>query len=158
MDDFLYIIIGILWVVYSLYTSKQKKERRRALEEQRKAGGPVVQPKRSIIEEFLDPEGSKPEITEDEYSREIFQGGTMEEREAEVLETFVENQSLETIEEEVSAAYFEQQYRARARVDTVMPDRVQPMIAEEEFADNQEEEFDLRKAVIYAEILNPRYV
>jgi len=140
------------------YTSKQKKERQRALEEQRKAGGPVVQPKRSIIEEFLDPEGSKPETTADEYSGDYYPSGSLEQSEAEVLESFVENQSLEKIEEEVSAAYFEQQYLARARVETVMPDRVLPMIAEEEFADNPEEEFDLRKAVIYAEILNPRYV
>ena len=70
-----------------------------------------------------------------------------------------ENESLEKIEEEVSASYFEQQYNLRARVDTVKPDRVHPAFAEEDepIAD-VDEDFDLRKAVIYAEVLNPRYI
>lgn len=160
MDDFLYIIIGILWVVYSLYTNKQKQQKKRMMEEQRRQGGsPETAPRRSLLEELLDAEVKLPEpvaeAAEEQYIPEYT--STVEDRSAESI--VPENESLEKIEEEVSASYFEQQYNLRARVDTVKPDRVHPAFVEEEAAiADIDEDFDLRKAVIYAEILNPRYI
>ena len=160
MDDFLYIIIGILWVVYSLYTNKQKQQKKRMMEEQRRqVEVPEAAPRRSLLEELLDAEVKLPEpiveAEEEQYEPEY--NNTVEAWSAENI--VPENESLEKIEEEVSASYFEQQYNLRARVDTVKPDRVHPAFSEEdeEMADF-DEDFDLRKAVIYSEVLNPRYI
>jgi hypothetical protein len=166
MDDFLYIIIGIIWVVYSLYANKQKQQKKRMLEEQRRQqqAGEVVQDgpsrPRSIIEQILDPD---PEVITPEA--EYYEEETSP-QEAYSYETPDNNtpapayQSLESVAEEISANYFENQYASRK---------------EENYYDNKEmsesanytgvkeqddllEEFDLRKAVIYSEILNPRYI
>ncbi|MBW6491149.1 MAG: hypothetical protein K0B15_08145 [Lentimicrobium sp.] len=161
MDDYLYIIIGILWVVYSLYNNKQKQQKKRLLEEQRRNQpfpGPETVKPRSIFDKFLDPEPELPEPdTEvfDEYKDE--KPYSFEIPEAEPYKS--ENQSLETITDEVSSSYFDKQYASRA--DMAYYDKREMAESTHNIApliDELSEEFDLRKAVIYSEILNPRYI
>lgn len=166
MDDFLYIIIGIVWVVYSLYSNKQKQQKKRLMEEQRKSQPsslPEQQRPRSIFDQLLDPDPQIPEpITEpiseplDEYP-DPTNSYTPEIPKNKPYKPEYEN--LETIKDEVSASYFENQYDSRGGMsyydNRVMAESTHnevPLL--EEFS----EEFDLRKAVIYAEILNPRYI
>ncbi|HAH57277.1 MAG: hypothetical protein KUL83_06330 [Lentimicrobium sp.] len=156
MEDFLFIIIGIVWLVYSFYNSKQKAQRKQA-EKQARSNGPATPtpvPKRSFLEELLDPEPPvvRPVVDPEEAWEESYSPA----QEAEML---AEAQSLEKIEEEYTDSYFERQYADRNRVSETerVIERVteEPVILVEEII---EEEFDLRKAVIYAEILNPRYI
>lgn len=162
MDDFLYIIVGILWVVYSLYTNKQKQQKKKLLEEQRKNQPLPTQETakpRTIFEQILDPEPVLPEPVaemvseydnnEQNYSFEI----------PETEPYTPEYQSLETITDEVSSTYFDKQYADRAK-DSYYDKRemaesthnISPLM------DELTEEFDVRKAIIYSEILNPRYI
>lgn len=166
MDDFLYILIGIIWVVYSLYANKQKQQKKRVLEEQRRQqqSGDVVQQEpsrpRSIIEQILDPE---PEVitSEAEYYEE-----ETSPQEAYSYETSDHKtpapayQSLESLTEEVSANYFENQYATRKEENYYDNKEMSESAnyAGEKEQDDLLEEFDLRKAVIYSEILNPRYI
>lgn len=160
MDDFLYIIIGIIWVVYSLYTNKQKQDKKRAMRDAR-SGAPQAEtpPVRSLLEEILmgelRPPQPRPEAEEEHYEPEY--RPTIEANSSETIVTEAESQ--EEIREEVSASYFETQYANRKSGDDV--ERVTQkhiLIEEDENMHETEAEFDLKTAVIYAEILNPRYV
>lgn len=162
MDDFIYIIIGIVWVVYSLYSSKQKQQKKREMEAQRK-GQPlpdtVQQKPRSLIEQLLDPENklSPPStVAYDEYE------DTVEPTFTEISEDYSyrpEYQTLEVIKDEISADYFENQYVSRG--ETNYYDERKELVASHDEVpqlDDLMEEFDLRKAVIFSEILNPKYI
>lgn len=161
MDNFLYIIIGIVWLAYSFYSNNQKKQRMKAEQEARKSGQPVVPPPartRTLLEELLDPQPPvvvPPAEAEEEWVQpEVF--FPVDARSAEVIQP--EAQSLERIVEEVSESYFEQQYAERNRkkddIRVIQPEEVAPVNIVEYIVDD---DFDLRRAVIFSEILNPRY-
>ena len=162
MDNFLYIIIGIVWVVYSLYTSKQKQEKKRQMEAQRK-GQPLPEPgpqkPRSMLEQLLDPDNkfSNPTaVPYDEYE------DTMESDLPEFSEEqsyMSEYQPLEIIQHEISDDYFENQYLTRG--ETNYYDKMETLVASHDevpLVEELVEEFDLRKAVIFSEILKPKYI
>ncbi|MDX9909767.1 MAG: hypothetical protein RBS23_09925 [Mariniphaga sp.] len=159
MEDFLFIIIGVVWLAYSFYNSKQKAQRKQAEQQARKSGPvtPTPAPRRSFLEELLDPQPpvvrpivEPEEVWEEPSTFYPVQGVEMVQPEA---------RTLEKIEEEFTESYFERQYAERNRVSETerVIERVEeaPLILVEDII---EEEFDLRKAVIYAEILNPRYI
>lgn len=163
MDDFLYILIGIVWVVYSLYNNKQKQDRKKAARELSETSRPVppARPKRSLFEEILMGEvlqvPEPQEVTIEPPVKEFTRKATAEE--VDVRKT--EAQSLEYITEEVPADYFDQQYTDRkeekskvALFDDNTKSEAESNEQEFEIAGN----FDLKTAVIYAEILNPRYI
>jgi hypothetical protein len=182
MDDFLYIIIGIVWVVYSLYSNKQKQQKKRLMEEQRKSQPsplPEQQQPRSIFEQLLDPEPDMPEPTTETITQPFTEPLTQPINkpargpfddylnptsyyapEISGNESYrPENQSLETIKEEISASYFENQYETRGEMNYYDQRKMAESTHNEvPFLEEHAEEFDLRKAVIYAEILNPRYI
>lgn len=160
MDDFLYIIIGVLWVAYSLYSNKQKQDKKKAAREAQ--GGHTNQeppPVRSLLEEILmgelKPVQRAPEIEAEEWEPEYV--NTPEAASLETIKT--EAESLEVISDEVPANYFEKEYAGRKE------EHSDNFRAEKETDDETEEKgseivgnFDIRVAVIYAEILNPRYI
>lgn len=162
MDNFIYIIVGIIWVVYSLYTNKQKQQKKQQMEAQRKNQPPPVagpQKPRSLLEQLLDPESelSAPATVDyDEYE------DTMDPTFAEFSEDqpYVPlYQSSEVVREEVPTDYFESQYETRGEVNYY--DNRETLVASHDEVPILEElieEFDLRKAVIYSEILNPKYI
>ena len=162
MDNFLYIIIGIVWVVYSLYTSKQKQQKKREMDAQRKSQplpGPEPQRPRSLLEQLLDPEHKFTEpaaVAYEEY----------EDTEEPILSEYSdehsymsEYQPLEEIKSEISADYFENQYASRGEMDYY--GKREALVASHEEVTQKEdlvEEFDIRKAIIYSEILKPKYI
>ncbi len=159
MDNFLYIIIGIVWVVYSLYTSKQKQQKKREMEAQLKGqphSEPVHQKPRSIIEQLLDPDHEfsvPPAVPYDEYEDAV------EPIPARNISVFPKNKSLEVIKDEVNEDYFENQYLSRG--ETNYYDTREKLAASQDVIPMMEdlvEDFDLRKAVIFSEILNPKYI
>ena len=159
MEDFLFIIIGIVWLVYSFYNSKQKAQRKQAAQQARKNSPetPVPAPPRSFLEELLDPQ--PPVIQPTIEPEEGWEEPTTFYPVADEVTIRPEAQSLETIEEEISESYFDRQYAERNRVNenqrVIQRVEAAPEMLVEEIID---EEFDLRKAVIYTEILNPRYI
>ncbi|HLN52244.1 MAG TPA: hypothetical protein VK212_00960 [Lentimicrobium sp.] len=182
MDDLIYIILAIGWLAWTLYSNKVKQERKRAeqaemqrrmqekraAEQQSPAPGPtynmpenkippvIAQPGRSILEEIFGEEVIiKEEAEQEEYVPEIDERGWQ----AKMKEyTNVEQGSLEVIKEEVPSDYFEKQYAKR---NSTVEQSVKSEIGkqQEEFLiDELMEEFDLKKALIYSEILRAPYV
>jgi hypothetical protein len=164
MDDFLYIIIGVIWVAYSLYSNKQKQDRKKAAREAQQGNAPqqaAPPPRRSFLEEILmgemRPEAAPHEPEEDEYEPEFEPQQVM--TSSEKIKT--EAQSLETITEEVPANYFEHQYATRKdEAGNITEGKAVSMEEDEneEFSMENDRGFDLKTAVVYAEILNPRYI
>ena len=185
MDDILYIILGVAWVAWSLYSNKIKQEKkkaekaemerqaleRRAIEAQtgtlvhqsaeysnpvNEVPPVVVKPGRSILEEIFGDEFT----IKEEAEEEIFTPEVDEKSWQNKMKDYakVENSSLEDITEEVSADYFEKQYSQRSKPEVQVVAKKKPV---EEVAfqlDELSEEFNLRKAVIYSEILRAPYV
>ncbi len=208
MDDFLYIILGIAWLAYSLYTNKQKLDKKRAEREAQMRGGtpqshdidedyqrtedeyrkaeddyrravdeprPHVEtprrqetthrrpeeeymplPKKTLFDElFGDQSSPYQEAEEETYIPEINEQ-TWQKKMSEYAG--VEAASMEEIKDEVPLDYFTRQYEevyksADHRVINSMQDY-------EEYYQIQEvqEDFDLKKAVIYSTILRAPYV
>lgn len=173
MDDFLYILLGIAWLGWSFYSNKQKMDKKRAeqAEQQRRAQmgtpksdekpyipPPVYEPtpQRSILDElFGDQIPNRPEAEEETYIPDIDEQ-SWEKKMTEYKKT--EAQSQEEIREEVSSDYFTRQYAERniPEDQRVVNDR--PDYEEVESLEESQEEFDLKKAVIYSEVLRAPYI
>lgn len=175
MDDFLYIIIGVIWVIYSLYSNKQKQDKKRAMRDAQTQGGAPPQeiPRpRSFLEEILMGDVNQPqplydEVEEFEEVKEVekvkkAEGGHKYKSMADTYNAktrSVESGSLEKIVEEVPLSYFDNQYAMRNRGESVeRMDQNQILKEDEEISHERVGYFDLKTAVIYAEILNLRYV
>ncbi len=161
MDDILYILIGVAWVAYSLYSNKQKQDRKKAAREnQGVPQTPEPRPVRSILEEILLGGEVKPLLQpeETELEEEIEPEYKPVTAKTANTRTETEAKSLEVIVDEVPANYFEKEYAGRK-------DNNEEVAWIKKETDNETEEwsftiagdFDIKKAVIYAEILNPRY-
>lgn len=165
MDDILYIILGIAWIAFTVYSNKQKAEKKRADQMQRppeQDDSPVEPPNqpipaRNIFEEiFNEPQPAIPEAEPEVYIPEVPEPlygnktAKYQEKEAE---------SLEEIKPEVSVNYFEDHYKSgykneeshRVLIDIQREE-------EDELKTEITEEFDLRKAVLFSEILRAPYV
>lgn len=183
MDDFLYIIIGIGWLVWTVYTNKKKldrkreeAERRRALENTTRTQQPYTQSEtgelptpvnryepvkppqnrgKSVLDEIFgeylpheeaEPETYIPEIDEKTWQRKMNEYSRNE------------AESLEEIKEEVQPDYFSKIYSKEYK--PVTQDIREEQQHEEERGVNTEihEDFDIKKAVIYNEILRAPYI
>ena len=165
MDDYLYIIIGIVWVVYSLYSNKQKQAKKKLMEEQRKSQPnqsnrvPEPQRPRSILEQLLNPEPELPEPQPVDYDDYVDDEEANMVEMPEIKHYKPEYQTREIIRDEVSADYFDSQYASRGETNYYDSREVLASAYNEEIL--QEDlhlEFDLRKAVIFSEILKPKYI
>ncbi len=171
MDDFIYFLLVIGWLGYSFYKQSEKKKRQQAARNIEQQAGTM-------------PEQSTPVFTEREESAEVpsqpdFRK-TIEEfllGEEQTLEQIPQNgpQSLEVIPE--PAVSDENRYQKYSNVETSQQSAWQQQIIvtddkeayrtgdanaacafiEEEDRADLWEGFNLRKAVIYSEILNRKY-
>lgn len=165
MDDYLYIIIGIVWVVYSLYSNKQKQIKKKLMEEQRKSQPnqstrvPEPQRPRSILEQLLNPEPELPKPQPVAYDEYVDDDEANMTEMPEIKHYQPEYQSREIIQEEVSADYFDSQYASRKETNYYDSREVLASAYDEEILQEYiHQEFDIRKAVIFSEILNPKYI
>jgi hypothetical protein len=206
MDDFLYIILGIAWLAYSLYTNKQKLDKKRAEREAQLRGGT---PENHDMEDDYQRTEDEYRRAEDEYRRavdepkrkvETHQESTHRRPEEEYVplpkktlfdelfgdqtspyeeaqeETYIpevneqtwqkkmmeyagtEAASMEEIKDEVPPDYFTRQYEEVYKsVDQRVVNKMQDYDDYNEIQEVQEE-FDLKKAVIYSTILRAPYV
>ncbi len=164
MDDILYIVLGIAWLAYSLYSNKQKMDKKRAQQAEQMREHPQGEyspepvneaPRRSLFEEMFDeiaPEYN--EAQEDTYIPEVDES-TLKRRMNEYSRN--EAESLEVIRDEVPADYFTTRYSSGYQQ---MEDKKEEKIVlqEEEEDDEMTEKFNLTKAVIYSEILRAPYI
>lgn len=182
MDDILYIILGVAWLAWSLYSNKQKLDKKRLQETQRQAEvqrpvtsqsettrmesdnyGPVqtkpVKQERSILEEIFSEYTEHEEAQQDIYEPEVDEKSWQSKIEGYKKP---EAQSLEVIDEEVTADYFSKRYSEQYKTgEQRVINTIRDEIHDNDITESGNElqpEFDLRKAVIYSEILRAPYI
>ncbi len=147
MENLLPILIGIIWIAYTLYSKGQKKKNVQShhIEEKQK------EKPRSILEQILLGEDLKPPqpfagLFEDEEPEPIVQ--VMGKKE------IIRKSPRPFLNEELSAFMQEGQsvselYDHEKTIEEIL------LEGNEGF---EEFDFDIRKAVIYSEVLNPPYI
>ncbi|MCF8369866.1 MAG: hypothetical protein K9G76_12570 [Bacteroidales bacterium] len=153
MEDLLPLIIGIVWVVYSLYSRNQKKKAKAA-------GEPVSESRRkqpSILEQILSGQGitlPEPEVIdlEEPYiepSVQEYKENRDDKRRYD--RTPFLSEELQNITEEGQTGF---EYH-EAGSESFNPEFD---YENSEGSQSIAEEFNLKKAVVYSEILNPPYI
>jgi hypothetical protein len=180
MDEFLYILIGIAWLAFSFYQQSQKKKRqqdaRRVAIERENASDQEMQQSRQQDDLIENPGAEVSKKTDFKRAlEEILLGEqisleTIPDKEAQSLETITESEYLKESEtefpsrlakaEEASLTWSGLEKRTPESVEQMKDELEKNMVLEE---DNREEEsvkhyFNLRDAIIYSEILKPKYV
>lgn len=148
MEELLPLIIGIVWVVYSLYTRGQKKKTGRKPQPQKANRQP------SLLEQILSGQGiSIPEPEESDldigYEYEAEPVMVDEEPVKKQPLPFL-NAELNNIREEGESSisnFFKSEEHSSSGYDETDWDFIQEL-----------KEFDLKKAIIYSEILNAPYI
>jgi len=142
-EDYIYILIGIIWIVFSIYQGRKKK--------QQKSSQPTAEKKKSFFETLLD------EVVEkNKQSGQVYDFEPEIEKEAPVA-------VKETIEDRKFSYddYYEERNYDEAN-EAIIKDgpislSVSPQKLKSRRRNGRKIKFDLRKAVIYSEILKPRY-
>ena len=147
MEDFIPFLLAIAYIVFTLYKrgnkAKQKKEQQQTetIENEREVS--TEQPDfKKVFEEILI--GREPEPEQEVYKEESKEAESIEATGKEVLEQI-------TDEEEVHKAEMEKKKKEVAKVE-----KAEVNIFEEE-EETAAFEFDLKKAVIFSEILRRPY-
>jgi hypothetical protein len=148
-EDYLYILIGLIWVAFSIYKGAQKKK---SLSKSPQKTDPLEsqEPKKSFFDDFLNQI-----ITENE---QVSYEPVAEEQ------TFSDYEKTDNLQEEKIFSYDdvveESNFMEENSVYEVKP--ATEISSQQELkthlkGKNKQTRFDLRKAVIYSEILNRRY-
>lgn len=158
MDDILYILLGIAWLGWSLYSNKQKMDKKRAAQGQEYDATETAPPPRprNIFDEILSDElPEQAEAKQEEYIPEI-EEQIWQKMQAEYAKS--EAESLEKIVDEVPSDYFTRQYALHSK--EVFEEAKPILLEDSELKGKSEigEEFDLKKAVIFSEILRAPYI
>ena len=146
-EDIIYIVIGVAWIAYSIYKGTKKSKEGAA---KRKSNSKPQEKKKSVFETFFDKilVEEKPvpyEPVDDDV--EIDDGGVSEktvEKKVFSYDDYYEESNLQRVDSINEKSAASQSQRKRDLKDTPSKKRKKPRI-------------DLRKAVVYSEILNRRY-
>ncbi len=165
MDDLIYLLLFLAWAAFAFYRNSQKKKQREA----QRTRAAQQQP---------DPEENQEEGSPGSLLEEILLG---EQEERTIEEPYFESESPESesriytetpgAEEENVPVDFDDEYNQRGvtsveeldlengEVESDKDEKASRNLQVVAFEEDQNEafEFDLRTAVIYSEILNPRY-
>lgn len=163
MDDLIYILLGLAWIALAFYRNSQKKK----LREQQRA--------QSLSQQAGDSQEEKSPGT---LLEEILLGEEYEEATTEPAYGFERTDPFESLagqermqEPRVTTAWFEEEYgqkgidsveeldleRGKVNIREGIKSTEDLQLVELEVEEKEPLDFDLRKAVIYSEILNPRY-
>ncbi|HNS18192.1 MAG TPA: hypothetical protein PKH94_01100 [Bacteroidales bacterium] len=154
MEDWIYILLGIVWIVYAAYRSSQKQKKRTADSPRQSSPPQRMGDQRpptleTVFQEILG-EGTslETEFPAEAYS---YDERTIRELELEKQRYGKPEIPLETIptEEGISAFGYD---REKAIFPFAPDEAVEPEAISQEFIP-----FDLRKAILYSEILNRPY-
>jgi len=154
-EDIIYVVIGILWIAYSIYKGTQKSRAKNLRNDN--TGKTTIEKKKSVFETFFDdilteekptqfaPYQDNAEFAEEEKDETKEQAfNTTENENVFSYDDYYEEgnfQEPEIVNEKESAV---KSIKEKDLLKDIRPQRKKPRI-------------DLRKAVIYSEILNRRY-
>ncbi|RLD44382.1 MAG: hypothetical protein DRI89_03335 [Bacteroidetes bacterium] len=139
-EDFFYILVGLIWVAYSIYKGVQKKKLQNSPNEKVK--------KKSVLENLMDEFLEKEAPVQPEP---IVYEATSEDIE------FEEKKDTEVFS--YDDIYEESNYNAASDVYRKKPETKTKLKTELKISPKKSKtpRFNLRKAVIYSELLNSRY-
>lgn len=143
-NDYLYILLGIVWLAFSVYKG-QKKKGANAQKPQQKAGKSFLD---SLLEEFV-PDSQPtpvPYVSNDETSTAV------ESDEKYVSEIFSYDDAVEESNETETSVVYREKGVEKTKKENVESSKVTDIQK-----DRFRKSFNLRNAVINSEILNPRY-
>jgi predicted restriction endonuclease len=149
MEEFLYILAGVAYLGYSIYSAGQKQKKKKQEQEVRahvQAGVedmPIQEtPKQSIFDEILGLQNFEEQIQED------FSG---EHEYEEALDSIPEEEGEPT-------TYTKSRSMNESKIQTSIIPIENNILEDNDFEDEEVTDFNLRNAVISAEILNPPYI
>ncbi len=154
MDDLIYILLGLAWVIYAAYRANQKQKKKSTTSPA--SGPPSALPREqprpldTLFEEILGEGSSLEEVALPEY--QSYDDITVKELEKEKQLFNRPKTILETIPSEEGISAFDSRSETAGKVSLTADEEehpIQTIMAGERF--------DIRKAVIYAEILNRPY-
>ena len=148
MEDIIYILIGVLWLVFTFYTQQKKRKLKEASREKEEA-----HPSRNILEElFGEIEDEKPPASQPTPEPSFPRRLTFEDQ--------YESKGIHSIEKsgkeyhnESKATPAAQRGRMFTHIEAL--DGIRSLDNENSVL---REDFDLRKALIYQAILDPPYL
>lgn len=145
LGDYLYIIIGVLWLVFSVYNSQKKKNRR--IDDTQKSKS------KSFLDKLVEEFNIEPSLESVPYTPAVETNRIIDE-ESEYEDPTIfsyDDEVEESNEKETSVVYRKREFGMRGSLGA----------SEDKIIDKQllrrRPGFDLRRAVIYSEILNRRY-
>ncbi len=149
-EDFLYVIVGLLWIVFSFYNAKKKKDKKNAPTPKSE--------KKSILESLIDEIGLQDKQTEPSFY-ESSSNIDQEENEPDPLPT-EETQEVFSYDD----YYEESNYNSpvdvierKPLVSAKVKEDKNYRIRKSSFDSKTKNNIDLRKAIIYSEILKKVY-
>jgi hypothetical protein len=159
MDDLIYLLLFVAWIAFAIYRNNQKKKLREQQRAKAASGEPEEVPEKSpgsLLEEILLGEESIEVQEEPLYGLEDTDRITAKEpvfQQREEPRDFDDEYNLRgitSIEELDLKTGKEKSEKGKIELESIL-------VLDFEESENEPLEFDLRKAVIYSEILNRRY-
>jgi len=158
MENLLYILIGIAWVAYSLYTARQK-----AIQKQQSAGMPPSGPSQSsplpipgnqtggknLLDEILRELTGEPRPVPQQVEQPVMQVKKVKDKTVSELNQKLEGHSGYKFITSVPTDF--------PRNDSEEIRKTQGLTEQLSIDENIPKRFDLREAVIYSELLNRKY-
>jgi hypothetical protein len=155
MENLLYVLLGILWVAYSLYSAKQK-----AIQKQKKQQIPGQRPSQSFPLPI--PQNGGRSVFEDLFRELTGETGTVRQQPEQVLEEKHDRPKIVSQANKPTYDYFS--YDLEPGLEKNTPSLKSQIInsgqvISEDTPENKENRvnFDLRQAVIFSELLNRKY-
>jgi len=151
MEDYIYILLGVVWIIYAVYRANQKKKaKQRTPETEPTSGSETQNEMRSLLEGILTGEvtnAPKPSSYIDESLSAITE--VQPEYENVDIKT---DYKLDTIPIEERERLVEDEYLELSFSQIFNNEDSEQELEREDI------DFDLRKAIIYSEILNRPYM
>lgn len=149
LEDFIYIIFGIIWIAYSIYRGTQKSKQNSKSVKQSE-NEEVKKPKtafKSFFEEILEDEEKPLPFDEQKVNVSPFKPRVFEEPAEKELFSYDESYKESNFEEETGVY----------NTNTDVEDKTGSQKSAKPTKNQRKPYIDLRKAVVYSEILNRRY-
>jgi hypothetical protein len=157
MGDYIYILIGIIWVIYSLYSASQK-----AAQKKQNSGLPPSGPSQSSPLPIPGNQGGGKSLLEDIFRELSGESKPIQQAEKPApIQTVVQPVQVKHVAKPVkSSAQYDRisGYAANYTQKEVQSDRISGANEEQPYKnESYTKKFDLREAVIFSELLNRKY-
>jgi len=158
MEDLIYIVLGLLWLVFTFYTQSRKKKQREAQQGKAKTATQSSETPKSFFEQVFVEAPSPVEVEAEEHipEAEMTQSEFFEERKARsTFEEEYEKMGIKSLEDKNYNSRKDE--AGKSGKNNLVKKHGFEYGNDSDFGEIEGLEFDLKKAVIMAEILERPY-